>query len=85
MSDASLNQIIQYGTAAARAAFTPDPAVGSQVLYVWYDTDSAPDVYIWDGSAWVLINGGRQRRRRRPGQRGRWSSRAVRWDERQAD
>jgi hypothetical protein len=58
MSDASLNQIIQYGTAAARAAFTPDPAVGSQVLYVWYDTDSAPDVYIWDGSAWVLINGG---------------------------
>lgn len=56
MSDTALNRIIQYGTAADRAAFVPDPAVGSQVLYIWYDTDSTPDTYIWDGSAWVLIN-----------------------------
>jgi len=58
MSDTALNKIIQYGTAAARAAFTPNPATGSQVLYIWYDTDSAPDTYVWDGSAWVQINVG---------------------------
>lgn len=56
MSDTALNKVIQYGTTAERTAFTPDPAVGSQVLYIWYDTDSTPDTYIWDGSAWVLIN-----------------------------
>ena len=56
MSDTSLNKIIQYGTAAARVAFVPAPAVGSQVLYIWYDTDSAPDTYIWDGAAWVIIS-----------------------------
>lgn len=56
MSDTSLNNIIQYGTSADRIAFTPDPAIGSQVLYIWYDTDSVPDTYIWDGIAWVLIN-----------------------------
>lgn len=56
MSDTSLNRIIQYGTTAARIAFTPNPPVGSQVLYFWYDTDNAPDIYIWDGSAWVLLN-----------------------------
>jgi hypothetical protein len=56
MSDTALNRIIQYGTTAERMAFTPDPAVGSQVLYIWYDTDSAPDTYVWDGSAWDLIN-----------------------------
>jgi hypothetical protein len=56
MSDTSLNKIIQYGTSADRVAFTPSPAVGSQVLYIWYDTDNAPDTYIWDGAVWVLIN-----------------------------
>jgi hypothetical protein len=56
MSDTALNSIIQYGTSAERGAFTPSPAVGSQVLYIWYDTDSAPDTYVWDGSAWVQIN-----------------------------
>jgi len=56
MSDTALNSIIQYGTTAERVAFTPDPAVGSQVLYIWYDTDNTPDTYVWDGSAWVLIN-----------------------------
>ncbi len=56
MSDTSLNSIIQYGTAAARAAFTPSPAAGSKVLYIWYDTDAAPATWIWDGSAWVQIN-----------------------------
>lgn len=56
MSDTSLNKIIQYGTAAERVAFVPDPAVGSQILYIWYETDNAPDTYVWDGSAWVQIN-----------------------------
>ena len=56
MSDTALNKIIQYGTAAARAAFTPSPATGSQVLYIWFDEDSPPDTWVWDGSAWVQIN-----------------------------
>lgn len=56
MSDTSLNRIIQYGTTAQRVAFVPDPAAGSQVLYIWFDTDNAPDTYIWDGAAWVQIN-----------------------------
>lgn len=58
MSDTALNQIVQYGTNAERVAFTPDPAAGSQVLYIWYETDNAPDTYVWDGSAWVQINPG---------------------------
>lgn len=56
MSDTSLNKIIQYGTTAARIAFVPNPAAGSQVLYIWFDTDNAPDTYVWDGAAWVQIN-----------------------------
>lgn len=58
MSDTSLNKIIQYGTSTDRIAFTPDPASGSQVLYLWYETDNPPDTYAWDGSAWVQIGGG---------------------------
>ena len=58
MSDTALNSIIQYGTDAARIAFTPAPAVGSQVLYIWYVTDNVPATYIWNGSAWVQINSG---------------------------
>lgn len=56
MSDTALNKIIQYGTTAQRVAFTPNPAVGSQVLYIWFDTDNSPDTYIWDGSGWIQIN-----------------------------
>ena len=56
MSDTAINKILQYGTTAARVAFTPSPAAGSQVLYLWYDTDSAPDTYVWNGAAWVQIN-----------------------------
>lgn len=58
MSDTALNKIIQYGTRADRIAFTPSPASGSQVLYLWYETDHAPDVWAWDGSAWQQINTG---------------------------
>lgn len=58
MSDTSIAKIIQYGTVAQRGAFTPTPATGSQVLYIWYDTDAAPSTYIWNGSAWVQINAG---------------------------
>lgn len=57
MSDTALNKIIQYGTTAARLAFTPNPATGSKVLYIWYDTNSPPDTYVWDGAAWVKISG----------------------------
>jgi hypothetical protein len=57
MSDTSLNKIIQYGTNAARIAFTPAPAASSKVLYIWFVTDSEPDTYVWDGSAWVKIVG----------------------------
>ena len=62
MSDTAINQIVQYGTAAQRVAFTPDPPLIAgnpvQTLYIWYETDNAPDTYVWDGSAWVLINSG---------------------------
>lgn len=58
MSDTSLNTIIQYGPAADRIAFVPDPAVGSKVLYIWYEDDNPPDTYVWNGAAWVLINTG---------------------------
>ncbi len=57
MSDTSLNKIIQYGTAAARAAYVPAPAVGSKVLYIWFDTDASPNTYVWNGAAWVQIAG----------------------------
>lgn len=57
-TDSGLNQIIQYGTRADRIAFTPNPASGSKILYIWYETDHTPDVWIWDGSAWVQINSG---------------------------
>lgn len=56
MSDTAVNKVIQYGTAAARAAFVPNPAVGSQILYEWYESDNAPDFYVWNGAAWVQIN-----------------------------
>lgn len=58
MSDTSLNKIIQYGTNAAMMAFTPSPASGSQVLYLWEDTDNPGDLYMWDGAAWVLSGSG---------------------------
>ena len=58
MSDTALNKVIQYGTNAERLAFTPDPAAGSQVLYLWYETDNEPDIYAWNGSSWEQINSG---------------------------
>lgn len=56
MSDTSINQIIQYGTNAERIAYTPDPPSGVQTLYLWYETDNAPDFYVWNGAAWVQVN-----------------------------
>lgn len=58
MSDTSLNKIIQYGTTAQRVAFVPAPPAAIQTLYIWYDTDNAPNTYIWNGAAWVQINSG---------------------------
>lgn len=57
MSDTALNLIVRYGTNAERVAFTPNPAVGSKVLYIWYETDNPPDLYVWDSSTWALVNG----------------------------
>ncbi len=56
MSDTNLGTIIQYGTQANRIAFTPNPATGSKVLYMWLETDHSPDTYAWNGSAWVKIS-----------------------------
>ena len=56
MSDSKINQIIQYGTTAERVAYTPDPPAGVQTLYLWYDTDNAPDLYVWDGDSWEQVN-----------------------------
>lgn len=59
MSDLTLNRFLAYGTAAERAAFTPDPptpASGPDQGYVWYETDTGA-LYAWDGSAWDAIEG----------------------------
>src|SRR6266853_1196640 len=57
MSDTALNKIIQYGTNAARIAFSPSPPAGSQVLYIWFATDTL-NTYVWTGAAWVQQNTG---------------------------
>src|SRR4249919_1187083 len=43
MTDSTLNAFVGYGTAAARAAFTPSPptpAAGFSPLYVYFETDT---------------------------------------------
>lgn len=54
MSDSALQTFYRYGTAAERAAFTPDPpaisGVDVQVIYIWYETDT-DNVYIYT-TAW---------------------------------
>lgn len=57
MSDTSLNKVIQYGTNAEMMAFTPSPAAGSQVLYLFLDTDNV-ELNYWDGAAWQVIASG---------------------------
>lgn len=52
--DTRLDKIVTYGTAAARAGFTPDPA--PNILVVYYETDTG-DTYVWDG-AWHIMSGG---------------------------
>jgi hypothetical protein len=59
MSDLTLNRFLASGTAAERAAFTPDPptpASGPDPGYVWYETDTG-QFYSWDGSAWQQATG----------------------------
>lgn len=60
MSDTTLNTFLSSGTAAERAAFTPNPATpasGNDPTYFWFETDTG-DSYAWDfgGSAWNKIN-----------------------------
>lgn len=61
MSDTALDKIINVGTAAARAAFTPSPGTSRQ-LFIWVDNDSFPSsdpaTWVWDSgsSAWIQIN-----------------------------
>jgi len=60
MSDSTLNRFLASGTAAERAAFTPDPqtpASGPDPTYVWLETDTG-NTYAWDfgGAAWVQVN-----------------------------
>lgn len=50
MSDTTLNKFFQYGTAAARAAFTPSPAAGIAPIYIWYETDT-DNFYVYT-TAW---------------------------------
>lgn len=61
MADAILNRFVAAGTAAERAAFTPDPpspAVGPDHGYYWFETDTEA-LYAWnpEGSPanWVLV------------------------------
>ena len=57
MSDTAVNKVLQYGTNAARLAFTPNPATGSKILYFWYTTDTTT-LYLWNGSSWVSVSAG---------------------------
>lgn len=57
MADTLLNQFVARGTAAERAAFTPDepsPDTGPVHAYLWWETDTG-DTYTWDGAAWQLV------------------------------
>lgn len=58
MSDVLLSQFVQRGTAAERAAFTPDPPTNPSGLpahgYLFYETDTSR-LYSWDGAAWDLV------------------------------
>ncbi len=55
--ETGLNQIIRYGTSADRQLFVPNPGnLNNRVLYIWYEIDNPPNTYIWNGSAWVIIN-----------------------------
>jgi hypothetical protein len=57
MSHVLLNQYVASGTAAERAAFTPDPATppaGPDHGLLWYETDTSR-LYAWDGAAWDLV------------------------------
>lgn len=54
-SDTALNTIIQWGTTAERGAFVPNPAPGSQILYLWFDTDDLI-LYVWQDPSWVGVN-----------------------------
>ena len=40
MSDTAYPTLQHYGTHAARLAFTPAPASGTQPIYIWYETDT---------------------------------------------
>lgn len=40
MSDSAYPTFQHYGTHAARLAFTPAPASGTQPIYIWYETDT---------------------------------------------
>lgn len=55
MSDTTYEVFQHYGTAAARAVFTPNPAAGIKPIYIWYETDTG-NVYLYH-TAWVLVAG----------------------------
>lgn len=58
MTDSTLNAFLGYGTAAARAAFTPSPpspASGAGQAYFWFETDTS-DTYCYHGGSWTKVN-----------------------------
>lgn len=62
MTDSTLNRFVSSGTAAERAAFTPDPptpASGPDPAYIWIENDTG-DVYMWDpvNASWTQVNVG---------------------------
>lgn len=57
MTDATLNRFLAWGTAAARAAFTPSvpsPASGPSQAYLWAESDTGL-LYAYVSAAWVLV------------------------------
>lgn len=58
MTDVTLDRYLIFGTAAARAAFTPVPGVGgtgTNLLPIWVDSNAGHATWFWDTgtAAWV--------------------------------
>jgi hypothetical protein len=56
MSDTTYQKFQHYGTNAERLAFTPNPGLGIQPIYIWFETDTG-DLYVYH-TEWTLIAGG---------------------------
>jgi hypothetical protein len=55
MSDTTYQTFQHYGTNAERLAFTPNPGLGIQPIYIWFETDTG-QTWLYH-TTWVQISG----------------------------